>query len=574
MRDRAFGALGLAILAALSVAAVQRAPEAGTVDVHLLAFNDFHGNLEPPSGSNGRIGAMEAGGIEYLATHLARLKASNPNTIVVSAGDNIGAAPLLSSMFHDEPTIEALGAAGLQVSAVGNHELDHGWWELYRMQKGGCHPVDGCQGGTTFDGAKFEFLSANIVVDPLRVDAKELAKSGWKSADNRPTTLFPPSVVKEVGGVKVGFIGLTLEGAPRIVAPAGVKGLSFFPEARTANVVAAGLRRQGVRAIVVLIHEGGKQEGDDPDACHSLTGAILPIVQRMSENIDVVVSGHTHRAYNCTIGTKLVTSAESFGRLITDIDLRIDHRTGGVVSKSAHNVIVTRDVVKDAGETALLDRYRPFAAKIGNRPVGSITASILRTANEAGESALGDIVADSMLDAARDPERGGAVVALMNPGGLRADLTRASAPGSGEASAVTYSDAFNVLPFGNVVIVKTLSGDALRRLLEQQFDNPRPGQNTLLQVSNGFGYSYSLSRPPGHRVEPASITINGRKAEPAARYRVAMPDYLWSGGDGLTVAKEGSNPNAGNLDVDVFAAYIGKHSPLGPGPQNRLQRRP
>ena len=477
-------------------------------------------------------------------------------------------------MFHDEPTIEALGAAGLQVSAVGNHELDEGWWELYRMQKGGCHPVDGCQGGTPFGGAKFEFLSANIVLDPLRVDARALAKSGWTSANNRPATLFPPSLVKEVGGVKVGFIGLTLEGAPRIVAPAGVKGLSFAPEARTANAAAARLRRQGVRAIVVLIHDGGKQEGDDPDACHSLSGAIVPIVQRMSGDIDVVVSGHTHRAYNCRIGTKLVTSAESFGRLITDIDLRIDRRTGGVVSKSAHNVVVTRDVVKDAGETALLDRYRPFEAKIGNRPVGSISASILRTPNEAGESALGDVVADSLLDAGSDPESGEAVVALMNPGGIRADLTRASAPDSGQASAVTYSDAFNVLPFGNVVIVKTLSGSALRRLLEQQFDNPRPGQNTMLQVSNGFGYSYSLSRPRGQRVDGASIRINGRNVEPAGRYRVAMPDYLWSGGDGLTVAKEGSDPRPGRRDADVFAAYIEKHSPLGPGPRNRVQRRP
>ncbi len=520
------------------------------------------------------MGATAAGGVEYLATHLARLKAANPNTVVVSAGDNIGAAPLLSSMFHDEPTIEALGAAGLQVSAVGNHELDEGWGELYRMQKGGCHPVDGCQDGTPFDGAKFEFLSANIVLDPLRVDARALARSGWKSANGRPATLFPASVVKEVGGVKIGFIGLTLEGAPRIVAPTGLKGLSFAPEARTANAVAAGLRRQGVRAIVVLIHEGGKQTGDDPDACHSLSGAILPIVQRMSENIDVVVSGHTHRAYNCRIGTKLVTSAESFGRLITDIDLRIDRRTGRVVSKSAHNVVVTRDVAKDAGETALLDRYRPLAAKVGNRPVGSIAASIRRTENEAGESALGDVVADSMREAAGDPENGGAVVALMNPGGLRADLTRAPANGSGEADAVTYADAFNVLPFGNVVIVKTLSGNALRRLLEQQFDNPRPGQNTMLQVSNGFEYSYSPSRPRGHRVDRASITINGRYVEPAGRYRVAMPDFLWSGGDGLAVAKEGSNPTPGNRDVDVFADYIGKHSPLGPGPRNRLQREP
>jgi len=571
---RLVGAFGLALLAAFSTAARRPASEAGVADVQLLAFNDFHGNLEPPSGSNGRVGATEAGGIEYLATHLARLKAANPNTVVVSAGDNIGASPLLSSMFHDEPTIEALDAVGLQVSAVGNHELDEGWRELYRMQKGGCHPVDGCQGGTRFDGAKFDYLSANIFLDPGRVDGDALPKSGRQSADGRPATLFPGSVVKEVGGVKVGFIGLTLEGAPRIVAPKGVEGLTFAPEARTANAAAADLRRRGVRAIVVLIHEGGVQQGDDPDACRSLSGAIVPIVQHMSDDIDVVISGHTHRAYNCTIGTKLVTSAESFGRLITDVDLRIDRRTGRVVSKSAHNVVVTRDVVEDAGETALLDRYRPLAAKVGNRSVGSLASIIRRAPNEAGESALGDVVADGMLEAASGPERGGAVVALMNPGGIRADLTHASSTGSDEAGVVTYADAFNVLPFGNVVIVKTLSGDALGRLLEQQFDNPRPGQNTMLQVSRGFAYAYDPSGPAGQRVDRTSITINGRNVEPAGRYRVAMPDYLWSGGDRLTVAKEGSDPTPVDRDVDLFAAYIEKNSPLGPGPRNRVRRRP
>jgi len=588
---RLVGALCLVLLAALSAAALpepavvarsrsyrgnlQRSEsEAGVVDVQLLAINDFHGNLDPPSGSSGRVGAADAGGIEYLATHLARLKAANPNTIVVSAGDNIGASPLLSSMFHDEPTIEGLGAAGLQVSAVGNHELDEGWSELYRIQKGGCHPVDGCRGGTPFEGAKFEYLSANIVLDPLRVDAHALAKSGWKSADGRAATLFPPSVVKEVGGVKIGFIGLTLEGAPQIVAPAGLKGLTFAPEARTANAAAAGLRREGVRAIVVLVHEGGMQEGDAPDACHGLSGAIVPIVQRMSEDIDVVISGHTHRAYNCRIGTKLVTSAASYGRLVTNVDLRVDRRTGRVVSKSAHNVVVTRDVVKDAGETALLDRYRPLAAKTGNRPVGSVAAVIRRAANEAGESALGDVVADGMLEGASDPERGAAVVALMNPGGIRADLAHASSAGSEEAGAVTYADAFNVLPFGNIVIVKTLSGNALARLLEQQFDNPRPGQSRMLQISDGFAYSYDPSRPKGRRVDRTSITINGRNVEPAGRYRVAMPDFLWSGGDGLSVAKEGSEPTPGDRDVDLFAAYIGKHSPLGPGSRNRVRRRP
>lgn len=439
------------------------------------------------------------------------------------------------------------------------------------MQKGGCHPVDGCQDGTPFEGARFVFLSANVLLDPRRVDPPWLARSGWTSPDNRPAPLFPPYVVKEIGGVKLGFIGLTLEAAPQIIAPAGVKGLTFAPEASTANTIARTLRSQGVRAIVVLIHQGGQQNSGDYDGCSALTGPIVSIVGQMSDDIGVVVSGHSHQSYNCMVGTKLVTSAESYGRLITDIDLRIDRRTDRIVSKSAHNVLVTRDVDKNAGETALVDRYRPAAAKIGNRVVGSVTTSIIREPNEVGESALGDVVADGMLDATRDPAHGGAVVALMNLGGLRADLAGTAAPGAGDLGPVTYADVFNVMPFGNVLIVKTLSGDALVRLLEQQF-TAQTDRYRLLQVSDGLTYSFDPARPNGQRVNRASVTISGRTIAPTDRYRVAMPDFLWSGGDGLTVATEGIDPVAADPDIDVFVAYLGKRSPLAPGPQNRVQR--
>ena len=559
--------LSLALVAAIVLSVTgcaTHAPAAGTVDVHLLAFNDFHGAMEPPAGSNGRIGNTTAGGVEYLATHLAALAASNPNNVIVSAGDNIGASPLLSGMFHDEPSIEALSTAGLALSAVGNHELDEGWDELYRMQKGGCHPVDGCQDNTPFAGAMFRYLSANLIVDPATATQQMLDRSGWKSPSGRqPSPLFPPYTIREFDGVKVGFIGITLRGVGSLVSPIGMKGLVVRGEATAANEAARALRGQGVRAIVVLIHEGGIPKGEagqeNPNTCEDFRGAIVDIARQMSPDIDVIVSGHTHRAYICTLESKLVTSASSFSRVVTDIDLRIDRPSGRVVAKTAHNVIVTRDVAKAPAETALIEHYRPLAASVAGRPVGSETAPIVARRNEAGESALGDIIADGMLDAARAV--GGRVdAAFTNIGGIRNDLVP-----SGPNGAITFSDVYNVLPFNNIVMVKTLTGDALLRLLEQQ-TLPR-----TLQVSANFHYAWDPTKPAGSRINRASVQIDGKPLIPTERYRVATIDFVWNGGDDFTVATEGTEAVAVGVDVDVFLAYVGKHSPLHGGPQDRIR---
>lgn len=542
-----------------------------SVSVQLLAFNDFHGNLETPSGSSGRIGTTDAGGAEYFAAHLATLKATNPNTVIVSAGDNIGASPLLSALFHDEPTIEALNAAGLQVAAVGNHEFDEGWPELLRMQKGGCHPKDGCQDGTPFTGSKFKYLSANVWLNPRKADATELKRLGFDATKKRPYPLLDPYTIKEVGGVKIGFIGMTLEGTPTIVTPSGVAGLNFYPEAYMANYWAQNLRKKGVKTIVVLIHEGGAQTGTY-DECKGISGPIVNIVNLMSNDIDVVVSGHTHNAYNCTIGTKLVTSAASFGRLITDIDLTIDSATGDVTAKTAKNTIVTRTVAKDAGQTALIARYKTISAPLANKVIGSITADIVRAANAAGESPLGDVIADGQLEATKDAAKGGAVVAFMNPGGIRADLTFAQISGGEAPGQITYSEMFTVQPFGNSLVVKTMTGDMIKRLLEQQFDNPSKGADRILQVSSGFTYSYDRSKAAGSRVDAASIKINGVAVQPSQSYKVTMNSFLADGGDNFTVFREGTSPLGGEVDTDAFAAYFAKHSPVPPGPQNRITK--
>ena len=527
------------------------------VTVQLLAINDFHGNLEPPTGSNGLVGRTPAGGAEYLAAHLKNHIARNPNSIVVAAGDLIGASPLVSALFHDEPTIESLNAMNLVVTSVGNHEFDRGREELLRMQKGGCHRSDGCQDGDGFAGATFQYLSANVV-----------ERAGQKSAP-----LFPATAIRTIAGVKIGFIGETLRSTPRIVTPTGVRGLTFLDEATTANAYAAELKQQGVRAIVLLIHEGGEQSTNaDPNGCSGFSGAIARIAEKLSPDIKVVISGHTHQSYVCTIAGRSVTSASSFGRMITRVDVTIDPRDDTITSVSATNEIVNRDVAQDPGQTRILAKYAVVAAPIANRIVGSVTGDIRRAANRAGESALGDIIADAQLASTSPADKGGAVVAFMNPGGIRADLMADNRTGTELPGQVTYSELFTVQPFSNVMTVQTFTGSMIKRLLEQQFGGLAAGTNPILQVSSGFTYSYKLNAPAGQHVVPASIKIGGRVIDPNERVRVAMNHFLASAGDGFAVFREGTDQLGGDIDVDALVAYFRTHSPVGPGPQNRIVR--
>lgn len=526
----------------------------GTVNVQILALNDFHGNLLPPSGSSGRVGTINAGGVEYLATHINNLRALNPNTVVVSAGDMVGASPLLSALFHDEPTIEAFNLIGLDFNAVGNHEFDEGWDELVRLQEGGCHPVDGCLDGDSFEGAEFQFLAANVT-----------RKDNGK-------TIFPAYKMRAFAGAKIAFIGMTLEGTPSIVTPSGIAALDFHDEADTVNALIPELKKKGIETIVVLIHEGGAPSSFNYNGCVGVSGPIVDIVQRLDDEVDVVISGHTHQPYNCTIDNKLVTSAFSFGRLVTKIDLTIDRATGEVVSMSADNRIVTRDVPKDNLLTELIAKYQAIAAPLENRVIGSITATITRTNNAAGESALGDVIADAQLYATTDPGNGGAVIAFMNPGGIRADLTYASSPAGEGDGFVTYGESFTVQPFGNNLVTLTLTGAQIDTLLEQQFvgcGQPVGGQK-VLQVSNGFTYSWSLSAPACNKVDPASIMLNGVQINPAGSYRVTVNSFLADGGDNFSVLVQGTDRLGGAVDTDALEAYFVAFSPVAPGPQNRI----
>src|SRR5262245_12488913 len=552
------------LLMTLAPAALAAGPKKDNdTKVQLLAINDFHGNLQPPTGSSGRISTgptttVDAGGVEYLATWIKNLREQNSNTITVGAGDLIGASPLISGLFHDEPTIEAMNALGLDVTGVGNHEFDEGVNELLRMQNGGCHPVDGCQDHDPFGGAICHCLAANVF---------------YAGTNN---TILPPYKVVKVDNAKIAFIGLTLEGTPEIVTPAGVAGLEFRPEVQTINNLVHTLRNdQGVRAFVVLIHQGGQQTAPfaggfmDVNRCDNFTGDIKPIVEQLDPQVDLVVSAHTHQPYICKFNGIPTTSASSFGRLVTDIDLVIDHQSKDVTSVDAHNVIVTRNVAKDAAETAIVNKYDTLSAPLANRVVGSQTANITRDVSFAQESALGDVIADAQLASTSPADFGGAVVAFMNPGGIRAELTCSAACSPTSPAPVTYNQLFTVQPFNNVMTVKTMTGDMIRRLLEQQF-TVLPGGIRLLQVSNGFTYTYDLTQPAGSRV--FNIKINGTAVDPLASYRVAMNNFLASGGDGFTVFNEGTDPLGGEIDLDALVTYFQKNSPISPGPQNRVTR--
>jgi 5'-nucleotidase len=557
-------AIVLVAILILTPTAVSAGRPPGAVDVQLLAINDFHGNLQPPSGSSGRVGATLAGGVEYLATHIKNLEATNPDrTLEVAAGDLIGASPLLSAAFHDEPTIEAMNALGLDLSAVGNHEFDEGVDELLRIQDGGCHPVDGCQDGDAYAGASFQYLAANVV---------------YKS-NGKP--IFPAYKVRTLGGAKIGFIGLTLEGTPEIVTASGIQSVDFLDEATTINAATQELKAKGVHTIVVLIHEGGAQSvalsESTIDTCTGMSGAIVGIVGQLDDDVDLVVSGHTHNAYNCLLPNAAsrqipVSSASSFGRLVTDIDMTIDRSTDQPTSISIDNKIVTRDVALDPAETALITKYNTAIAPIANRVVGSITADINRLNNAAGESALGDVIADAQLE---DTLAQGAQIAFMNPGGIRADLVYSQVSGGEAAGQVTYGEAFSVQPFNNNIVTETLTGAQVKTVLEQQFCNATltaPRANVILQPSTGLTYTWSQSAPCGSKV--SGLALNGVPIDPSASYRVEMNSFLADGGDGFPEFRNGTNRVVGGLDIDALTDYLGAHSPVAPGPQNRITRVP
>ncbi|MGW5785608.1 bifunctional metallophosphatase/5'-nucleotidase [Streptomyces sp. NPDC003757] len=543
-------------------------------DVQLLSFNDLHGNLEPPAGSSGRVTevqpdgtkkTIDAGGIEYLATHLREARKGNRYSVTAAGGDMVGASPLLSGLFHDEPTVEALNKLDLDVTSVGNHEFDEGARELARLQNGGCHPTEGCYTDQRFKGADYPYLAANVLDEKTK---KPILKPYWVWKQN---------------GVKVGFIGVTLEGTPNIVSAEGVKGLKFQDEVETINKYAKELQRQGVKSIVALIHEGGfpassdyNYDCDAPGAGAGVSGPIVDIAKNITPQVDALVTGHTHNAYVCTIpdpagNPRMVTSASSFGRLYTDTTLTYDRRTGDIARTSVKsaNHVVTRDVPKAPDMTRLIGKWNTLAAPIGNRPIGYVSADVNR---DGTESPLGDLIADAQFayGRAQDPETD---LALMNPGGIRAPLTYAASGAEGDG-VVTYAEAFTVQPFANTVNLKDYTGAQLIQVLKEQVSGPNEAAPKILQISSGLTYTLDLTKSGADRVVTDSIRLNGAPVDPSATYRVASNSFLAGGGDGFTTLGQGTNERVGDDDLAAFEQYLTANSsatdPIAPPAADRI----
>ncbi len=591
------------------------AQTAAPITVKIIGFNDFHGNLQSPGtfGQNTIVPTAQrpaVGGADYIAAYVARLKAQNPLNAVVGGGDFIGASPLISALFFDEPAVEVLNHVGVDFTSVGNHEFDKGSAELKRLQNGGCKITAGqpdpnsCKGlGSsapgTFDGAHFKWLSANVI----------------ETATGR--TLLPPYGIKSFNGVKVAFIGMTLKGTPGIVTPTGVAGLQFQDEADTVNALVPRLRAQGIEAIVVLVHQGGFQSspnvGDINGCDGNLKNAdgsasdIENIVNRLDDAVDLVISAHTHAAYNCSANTvdvrkvsgaavstprptglpnKIgrlipVTSASAFGRIVTDIDVTLDPKTHNVTAVSPTNRLVDRTdaainqaIAADPTVRNIVAGYNALVSPLASAVVGTITTGLPATANTAGEEPAGDLIADGQLAATQSAALGGAQIAFMNAGGVRS-------PGFVSASAtypyaLTYGDAFTVQPFGNSLVTLTLTAVQLKALLEQQF-NGCAGQtaNRVMQVSNGLKYTWSASAPACSKVvdvtfTPTDVTVTppvatgapeivvagGVVQNPGKTYRVTVNNFMATGGDGFTTLLGGTSVLGGAQDIDALVAYL------------------
>jgi len=496
---------------------------AGPVHLQLIAFNDFHGNLEPPSGTV-RLpdGTVPAGGGAWLAAHVARLRAEEPDaTLVVGAGDLVGASPLPSALTHDEPTIALMDVLGLDVSSVGNHEFDEGLDELLRLQRGGCRTDAPCK--TPFAGAHFTYLAANVT-------------------DRSGKTILPGTLVKRVGGATVGLVGVVLHETPSLVTPSGVAGLTFGDEADAVNAAVPRLREAGADVIVVLIHQGGAQApGSPPGECRGFKGPLLDIAQRF-RGVDVIVSGHTHQTYVCPdLGGALTVSSGAFGRFVNRIELEVDPAQHRVLSRRATQVPVTHTIAPDPRAQAVVDKAVADAAPLAERHVGRLVTALSRTASAAGESSLGDVVADAQLAVTR---RTGAVIAFTNPGGLRADLP---------AGEITYAQVFAAQPFGNTLVTFTLTGAQLTSVLEQQWAGSRP---KILQPSANVTYAWSTAAAAGAKIVPGSLKVGGHPLAADARVRVTVNSFLASGGDGFGAFSEGTDRVVGMPDVDALVEYL------------------
>ncbi len=535
--------------------------ETELIDLRLLGINDYHGHLQP--NTPGSVDGKAAGGAEYLSAKLNELREDSPYNLTVAAGDLIGGSPAFSGLFHDEPSVESLNAMHVDVSSVGNHEFDEGVTELLRMQDGGCHPVDGCYfPDEPYPGADFQWLAANVV-----------------NASN--DTPLPPYWIDEVRGVKVGFIGMTLEGTDELVAASGIVGWNFLDEVDTANALVPELKAEGVEAIVVLLHEGASQNPPpgDVNACVDLTGPILAINDGLDPEIDAMITGHTHLPYNCLLAVpggepRIVTSAYSFGRVVSQVDLVLDRQTGEVVrslSSATNHIVEQAALTKDPVQTEIIEKWQPKFDEIGLEKIGETTAAITRGGTPPGtdrgvESAAGNLVADAQLWATSVFAPNGAQIAFMNPGGLRSDLP---------AGDILFGDAFTFQPFNNTLFTVPMTGQQIMDVLEEQCQPAGSSRPILhLGVSEGFTYDLSTTVVAGDctAITVSNMKLNGVAIGLATTYQVTMNNFLADGGDNFDTFGT-IDPFLridGGVDIDALVEYFGANSPVAPPSTDRV----
>jgi 5'-nucleotidase len=513
------------LVAACGSSSAPATPDAHVADlttVRILAFNDFHGALAASSTI-----APPAPGAAALAGAIAARR--NANTLVVSAGDLIGASPLISGLYHDEPTIDAMNLIRLDYNGVGNHEFDEGTAELERMQHGGCHPTDGCAPGGAFTGATFQFLAANVT-------------------DGSGATIFPGFMVRDIDGARIAIVGETLRDTPGATLASEIPELMFADEADTVRALVPAIEAAGAKIIVVLVHQGGSQAGGIND-CLGLTGAIGDIADRMPDAVVLVLSAHTHHTYNCQRGTRTVTSAGANGAYLTVADLQIDRTTQTVASMTVENVAVGTDP-PDSAVADLVATWDQTVAPLRDRVVATITADIANNASLAGELPTGDVVADAMRAGT------GAPLALMNSGGLRAPLTFARSGNETADGQVTYGEAFALQPFANVVSTVTLSGADLVATLDAAARSGNP-----LQVS-GFTYTWHPTLTP--EVTAADVLIGGQPVGATDQLHVAVNSIV------LASLPTATDLHDVGIDLDLLVAYLGAASPLAPPAPGRI----
>jgi 5'-nucleotidase len=539
------------------------------LEVQLLGFNDYHGHVKTDA-----VGfRVDEGGGEYLSAKLAELRQGKKHSITVAAGDLIGGSPAFSGLFHDEPSVESLNVMGLDISGVGNHEFDEGVDELLRMQNGGCHPVDGCYfPEEQYAGADFKWLAANVVSE----------------ADGN-TTPLPAYWIEKIEGVKIGFIGMTLEGTDAIVAAAGIQGWDFLDEAETANNLVPVLMDKGVKAIVILLHEGGNQvpSPGDYNACENLEGPIAAINAALDPEIDVMITGHTHQPYNCRLpdaagNDRIVTSAYQYGRVVSEVSLVLDRRTKDVdraLSTAYNHAVVRENLTADPAVTAVIEKWQPLYDSFANEVVGSITEDINRGGTPPGadrgvESAAGNLVADAQYWATRNF---GSQLALMNPGGVRSDLVYSQSGTEGDGN-VTFGEAFTFQPFNNGLEVLTMTGAQVVAVLEEQCQPiEEPGDRAFLHLGVSEGLTYDLTKNfAGDGSCTASISnvqLNGEPLDMGADYLVAVNSFLADGGDNFTTFTEASARITWGLDLDALTTYLGENSPVSPPSTDRVNEK-